>query len=502
MMQGFNNRYNGLVIKKLLLIVSRDNYQSVYNRSYTLNTNAVNLSKLESCTHHIDSSVRRVSPNELAHTVPTIVSLNPTVAGEARIPYGWNTQRLRFILEVEYPALNGIMVQSFIQGFTEYHDPSITGKIDPNMMFYINSINNVDAWQDPIRGSVKKDTVISNNIIREIPMTQESPVGDEQKVMITPYDIHNKKYLDSQYGVSEQMNGVITKSQIYNTSDKVTSSQPRLSSKANNNPFKYVTQTINSYVEATMNAEMSFMEGDILQESSNRLKGGYLVDHPFFVALNNINGDFNPTSFTLGELLAIDPSLETNNRITLIERSDFGFQDNFATMLNTEVTNETLQPTFENIKANIMASMLPSLMLDSLLTNVSVSITNASGQPVVIVSQANSFITDGYIPGLVEKLVILLETQLVPVLSDGGLHRFEVIASCDIIGDLTIAIGYNGNPHTVYRFPVFADSLFTPVVTNMTQSEIVHADFDNMLDIVTPHSSINPVDMEYQYAGY
>ena len=56
-MQGFNNRYNGLVIKKLLLIVSRDNYQSVYNRSYTLNTNAVNLSKLEACTHHIDLSL-------------------------------------------------------------------------------------------------------------------------------------------------------------------------------------------------------------------------------------------------------------------------------------------------------------------------------------------------------------------------------------------------------------------------------------------------------------
>lgn len=499
MMQGFNNRYNGLVIKKLLLIVSRSNYQPMYNRSYTLNTNATNLSMLENCTHHVDNSVRRVSANELAHAVPTIVSLNPTVAGEARIPYGWGTQRLRFILEVEYPSLNGVTIQSFIQGFTEYHDPSITGKIDPNMMFYINSINNIEAWQDPVRGQVRKDNMASNNIIREIPITQENPISDNQKVMITPYDIHNKKYLDSHYGVSNDMDGIQAKTTLYNTSDKVTSSQPRLSSKANNNPYKYVTQTLNSYVEASADASMSFMGSDVFQDSSNRLKSGYLVDHPFFMALNNINGEFNPTSFTLGELLMADPTLETNNRITLIERSEMGFQDSFTTMLNTDITQETLQPTFENIKANITASMLPSLMLDSLITTAAISITNVSGHPAVIVSQANSFITDAYIPGLVEKLVILIEKQLVPVLSDGGLHRFEAIISCDVIGDLTVAIGYNGNPHTVYRFPVFADSLFTPVVTNMIQSEMVHADFDNMLDVV---ASNNQLDMGFQQAAY
>lgn len=471
---GMNNPLQQMTIKRLLLIVTRDSYQPVFNRTFTLNTNYETVNKLYDCVHHVDGSARQLNMAELSRNIPNIISLNPAVVGDVYIPNGWGTQRLRYILEVEHTSYQGLITTTFIQGFSEYHDPSMTGKIDPNMLFFINSTTNIDRWENPVHGVMPSSTCASKNILTELPGGNTSPVVDNDKVSVTPYDIHNNNYLDAKYMAG---NGTIVK-----TSDKITSSTPKLSSKVNNNPYKYFSKTINDFITTTAGSEISHDLSDTYLATANYSREDYIVDHPFMAALNNLTGSFNPTSFTLGQLLQIEPGLETNNRITLIDRASIGIEDSFATMLNTEHTESALQPTHGNIKASLIANMLPSIMLDNLITDLSISMTNMTGEHVVIVPAANSFITNVYLQPYIERMVDQIKLQLFPLITDGYQNRFEAIISCDIVGDITIGISFFGQEHAVYRFPVFADSLYTPVIADRYNSDLLVNDFNTMLD--------------------
>lgn len=111
-----------VTVKRLLLIATKKDYKDVYQRSYQLNANIGTINKLEAVFNNAGVNQNAsITDNMLAQYVPDIIGLSANPVGVATIPNGWQTQRVRFILEVE-ADLNGMIYVSYVQGFSEYYE--------------------------------------------------------------------------------------------------------------------------------------------------------------------------------------------------------------------------------------------------------------------------------------------------------------------------------------------------------------------------------------------
>ena len=461
-------------IKRLICVVTRDNYADVYQRSYSLNVTTDGLRRLENMVSPISHFKHNINPLEVCNYTPDIITVNPSISGQVKIPNGWQTKRLRFIMEVEYstPVTRST---AYIQGFTDNFDPSISGTLDPGMMFNINSILTVKKIVDPITNKVRVVPSESYNVVSDLACgdVAEGIIGNDL-VTIRPYDIHQGFYVGERYSAGE-----VT---VKNIATGISSASPKVSRKVNSNPYKYFTNTINGFINAQQETEISHGTDDIYKSATAQLREPDLLDIPFIASINRVTGEFVPTKFTLGTLMAIDPTI--NSRIDVYERDNIGIMQNYTTMLDTDYTQSALQPIPINLKATFIANSLPTLLLETLLTKAELSFTNMSGEPVVVVASANSFIADLDISTVIDGLVNKIKLYLFPQVSDYNQSLIECHVSCDILGDITVGLTLNGNGPVIYRFPVFADSLYTPVICKEDLSHVVTEDYSNIMDAV------------------
>lgn len=476
---GYNQAGIPLVpftIKRMLMMVTRNGYQDVYQRTYNLNMNNKNFGKINELMHPLSQTTHTLGELEISTLIPDIINLNPAISGKAEIPNGWGTQRLRFMLEIEYNFVGNTMT-SYIQGFSEYHDPTFNGNLDPNMLFYINSVTNLLRVVDPLTGVRTSRPHSCFNVITDMAggRSYES-LENSETMLVRPYDVLHSAYVNDRYSNGE----VNVRSVIGNLGPNA----PKMSKKSNNNPYKYFTGTINHFIDAKTTSEISHASDDILKNAQSLAQEHDISSNPLIVALNSLTGEFVPTKFTLNQLLLLDNTVK--DRLTVINNNEFSHihvlnQNNF---LNSDVTESTLQPTASNIKTSMIASMVPGLMFDCFLTTAEFSLTNSSIEPVVIISNANSFILDDDVTliSYIEKFKQLIRLNLVPYLSDYGYTQYEVYISCDLIGDISIGMSINSSPVTIYRLPVFADSLYVPVIANTEQRNMVVNDFRTAFD--------------------
>ena len=96
--------------------------------------------------------------------------------------------------------------------------------------------------------------------------------------------------------------------------------------------------------------------------------------------------------------------------------------------------------------------------------------------------------------------------------------RFETFISCNLFGDMTICIQYfneyNNNPPFVYRFPLFASGVYSPVIGNDVTKQTLTNDFGTIFDnnfqynqhIISmsgqPNALNNTIDPKFTQGGY
>ena len=487
--EGYNmNNYSqmqtpqdGVTVKRLLLIATKKKYNDVYQRSYSLNANVGTLNKLEAVFNNAGVSQNStITDNMLAQYVPDVIGLSHNPVGVATIPHGWQTQRVRFVLEVESPIASGILI-SYIQGFSEYYDPSLSGLLDPNMNFYINSITNVVKMVDPMNGIYKTLPKNTLNVVTDLAggtKYEEVDSPHEDLKLLRPRDIvEDISALDMYSGDVDS---------VLNTTGRV-GAVNETSDRANNDPMKYLTKTINSYIDSKNTAALTSQPSDILKNAAGLLTETNLMSIPFIFALHSVTGEFTPTTFTLNIMNMIDPNIQA--KTNLIDNVNDIIAPSYNTMLDSDNTADMLNPTVETIKASNISQTINSIMLDSMLSTLDISFTNASGQPVVIVSDAKSFIEGIDITSYVNKAVSRIKTVLMPQITDGGQTLVEVFLHSDIVGDTNISISVNLQPPEVYRFPTFADSLYVPVIGDANTKAGTVQDFSNMFDLTYDHAN-------------
>lgn len=465
-------------INRLLLMVTRDNYQDVYHRVYNINATDTNtIEKLANLTD-INQPSPIIQEGSLANNLPNIISINPKTFQQVQIPNGWRTQRLRFLLEVEYEGPTS--QTTFIQGFSEYYDPTYNGNIDGNMEFYINSITTISKIFNPITGTYDIKPVEIYNVLTDRINNSVMDNYESKLSTLRPKDLIGNLYLENEYFTNES-------SAIKNLTDKISATRVQTSNRTNNNMYSYLSKSINAYTNAKMQANMSHGPNDILKNASSMCYEMEYGNNVFVRALCNLTGEYSPTKFTLNQIELLFPGFGNSNNITLINRNEFTTVSHLRSMLDADNTAPTLQPTYENSKAIMLANIIPSVTLDCLLTKIDFSITNSNGpEPIVIVSSCNSFILSGDLTKYINMFISKIITLVMPQLTDSNQSLVEAYVSCDVIGDITIGLSINNQPELIYRFPVFADSLYTPMIGDQQSSHILKNDLGGIFDELVP----------------
>lgn len=462
--------HQSVIIKQLLLIATRT-YKPIYNRTYTLNTTNGTLQRMYDMARPDGSSDRRITDSHIAKFVPEIINMDPSVSGEVKIPNGWDTERLRFLMEIEHEFM-GTTIISYVQGFTEFHDATYTDKIDPEMKFYINSITTVTKNIDPITGMLIVRPYDSYNVLTDIQGDTYPGIQADYNKVIRPHDLYNNYYLEEKYNRGEDV--------ISNLSDELTPNKVITSRKVNNNPLNYMARGIEAYRSAQVNSDVSWDTQTVMDNAKIGVAEPTISNNPFILNLINLTGMLSPNYFTYNMLLKLDPNIVSKTK--KFNREYLPSLEQYNTILDSNNTNETIQPSIENLKAAFLANIIPSLCVECLITDCSMSITNTGGQPTVIVTSANTIVEGINMMSLISKLELRINELVLPKLTEFNQLLVEAHVNCNIIGDFSVGISIGGHELELFRYPAYADSLYTPMITNNVNQSNLLENFHNVLD--------------------
>lgn len=475
-MRNYTQQHNApnvqFKINKFLQFVSRPKYTDVYQRGYKLNVNSGSLNALE----HIFTKSRvadygSISELEIARKVPDIVKLQEAPIGMANIANGWNTQRIRYILEVE-TRIGEFSEVSYIQGYTEYYDPSIRGTINPNMTYYINSITTLTKNYNEATGRYECFPKSAVNVITDEfgrRDYREIDNGDGLQLM-RPSDIAR--------GLALMSEDALKTSYV----DGASLLKTDTSARKNNNPIKHFTSVINSFKDGKIGGELSSHPADMLYAASSLLADVNLHSNQFIRALASYSGQKSPTMFTLNLLEGMYPALK--NIMTPIMESSYDTPIVGAGIMDSQDTQDTLNPTAHTLKATAIAHAVSNTMLDCLLTELNISFTNTGGEFLVIPTSPPASVFENInIIAAANKAVSILSNTMMPSITDGGHTIIEGHAISSAFGDTTVALSINGSYPVPYRFPTFADSLYSPVVTDKMTKLVCLEEYNLLYDM-------------------
>lgn len=462
-------------ITKLIVIETRIPNRKPWSRGYKLEGNVGTLQKLHDVMHRNIRSpgggASRLEDVQIAAQIPEIISLDMTPQ-RVDIENGWDAPRGRFLMETTSYMGNKVF-RTYIQGYTNYLDTSVTGMLDPEMELCLNSVISTVTMKDPVNGQEITSATEFYNVIADenkenADMYEMTTEQGMVKKLIRPEDI-----LTSLFLVEKHNDGG---GYYVDSTDNLGSVQ--VSRKANNEMFKYFRNVTNSFIDAKNMAQNLADRTDILYNAQVAVNEPDITKNPFFRAVFQKMGAYLISKIKLKTIVAIDPSLRP---VYVPRRADIPMSQG-PVFMDTEDTADTLNPTPEVIRATIIANMLPSFMCELMVTNVSMSLTNKTGENIAIISDIRTFV-EGLDPVLqIDRMTARIVTLLMPKLSDGGMTLFEIFITADILGEITVAIRLYNDPLMVYRFPAYADSLFTPVVTTGINKLGLINDFQNVLE--------------------
>jgi len=462
-------------INKLILIATRKNgYNDVYGRSYDLNMTNGGQNALENFLAN-SSVLKRGGLNNItvANNLPNLVSMQNSPTHKVNIANNWGTQRLAFIMEVE-SNIGGSMLVSYLQGYSEYHDPSLSGRIDPQVPFHINSIATVTKMVDPITNMLIAKPYSNFNIIKDAFNNTQAieEITDDKFKLIRPSDVISGIGHVTTFG----RDSGLVRDTVSDLSAASTSSD-----RGNNSPIKYLTKTINSYVH-NLNTPGYEEEDNLMLATAEYASDHSLVAIPFINALYNQTGVPAPTVFNIDILSRMDPDIQ--NKILLIENGSTLVPNTPTSILDTNNTEVNYKPTIEATIANIVAHSVTDLLVSNLLATVDFSVSNRMGPPLVVISNVRSFMDGIDVTSYANKLSTGVEAVLMPEITQNGLLMIELLVHSDLLTETTVSVSVNAAPPVVFRFPTFADSLFSPIITNQTNQTLFTDDMSGVLNTV------------------
>lgn len=476
-------------------------------------------------TSFVDNNTREniIKTVEQRGQVPTnlagIVSLGTAPISVAKISGGWMDQRVGFRMIVNcVPKPTNTTLPEYDLVITGYSDPTssfiqtdYTGKMHPDMdlRFFINGIEKISISRKLNSITGMHHLGITNPY--NFTMT-------ESNVAMRPEDIMsdiNSRTIASEY------NGGVIGCGITANNDPIAVNKLQLIGGT------YASDIVNSVVQGATSSSTSRMAlqnlyasgmSQNLTEATHFLHNDTVDTDLFLQALKNVS-PFNIEDgyvFSINSLSRLDNTFGTH-KVDYINIVDAPRTQGEA-MLMTADTEWLSGGSVEQAKVAELHNAIIALFTQNFLYHLEIQLFNAPvdtpmgrrlecqwrslDKPGAVAAGYNGMVVDPRVSQRINTAINYYLTKIVdPKLSDNGNTQYDAIISADLAGDTTIAISFDGRPHTIYRFATFADMAFSPMVADMhTKDSMV----TNMSAIATDVASIvssNLTSLNYNYGG-
>lgn len=398
------------------------------------------------------------------------------------MPNGWGENRFTFIMIVETTADN-LITRELIAGYTDCRDVAMRTAqdilISPNTVFYVNTVTKLS--QRSVNGIMIPTVAGSYSVIgsgfsvdayngattwRMTPqnLIQSAKASNVMGMSTLPADGH-QPIIGSDYRQVQQA-AVLT-------------------NRTNNSPTNVFSKIIEN-MATTINADAMMGMVDPVRAQATvqgKVADPSILNSIFMGALYNF---FNArvAHFDYKFLQQICPYLE---QITQVD--DTGYE-------TTQYQGQWDKPTIESIMAVVVSNIVTSFMTTSSLTAIEFTITNML--PIATMGGLSNFatqttITDirGYsqminlaqfIPAYQQRLT----DELGPIVSRGNNVGFTLYVRADMGVDIFVRLKYDNGIEEAFVFPMFADSIISPMLTTSTDLYRHNAaDINTAMDIVT-----------------
>ena len=461
-------------VKKLLL-QETGTYNEQYRRPYVTNLSGETrndiLEAVEGKNNITAASLSNVSMGFIA----------PAANWEAQvvIPNGWNTPRLRFILEVYIENNMGMGITEYITGYTEYSDQSLRNRIDPKMMFFINNISQTKT--------VTNNTPLGNQSYQSLIDSSHVLVNNNFSSMFDTAKVYSLKPESIIQDIDTQSLGMHVNDMVYNTTTSFVKTQPAKANRKNNIAPIYIASLLDGYLQSSR-AESDETHSRLLAQTHSALESASFSKDNFLMFLQlrltqRGHGIALGNTFTLEDLIALDPN--TTNVMKLADYMPGGFHQTGQSAGWGGSDGITQY-------AATIAQALPAYLTQFCFNTISFTSTNhtVTGEIVTAVSNVRGFNSALDLSNEISAFVFRLNNDLLMGLSYGNRMPFQLEVNCDLMGETWIELSLNNEPMTTFVTPSFCDSLTTPIITS--NADILHGiarDFDGLMTSIAENDT-------------
>ncbi len=470
-----------------MILQSTGTYEDQYRRAYRSELNNHDFNYI---VETLQSS-KNVTAEGIAGLTNQFIKPSATPEAMVYVPNGWDTQRLRFFLEIESKDFMGIVTSEYIVGYTDYHGVSHSLHLDPDMLFYMNAIHTTRRiiTQTPIGNQVYNNLLDSSHVLvndKYIGITDKT----NKQFGLRPEDIFSKmdtaslmRNLGEEDHIAIDGTGLVTSNAIK-------------SKRINNSATAYTASIIDTYLKARK------ADGDIVDASQIRSTSGSILESqhvlkdPFMSHLRKRRSGIygvaqNLSAFTLKDLQEYDSN--SLNCIHVVPVDNSSYINNLHRRGSTTPWNGSDAAT---LFATCIVQSVPSYMLEFSLGKIQFVSTNMDigSQIHTRIGHVRSF-SDNDVSNLIEAFVFKIENQLLKSLSYNNQMSFMLDVSCDLLGETWVKISLNGQAMVDYVCPSFSDALIAPIVTNDENNVFtIASDFDNILSNISDSSFSTPIN--------
>lgn len=453
--EAFQNSMNtGSVKIHIQKIILRETgtYNNQYSRTYFSD---IRPDQLRNFTDSLQGNPSQsFRPERIAGTLSGLISISAAPQSNApiNIPNSWNNSRLVFVMYVAAIAETGGQENYVLQGYTDYFGVNtMTKSIDPNMLFFINNVMKLrDEIKRTVHGAQVQSAVVNNYHV--LSNAANNFVPDAQT--IRPADVFSINYTNgwTDYGAQN----------MYLSSNSLRGT-PVTSKRTNNLPSSYASTILSNTLLATNNAVVNDKHENVMDQALNFSREETLTSNPFMRALQRHNTTgMASQSFSYKDIEKLDANVY--DRIDFIQQG----QQQKAQLHQTGMTADWNGGRIEDQFAATLGQAFPALMMDNLISVLSVSFTNKTpgGNFTYLPEKVQMFSSqDAAIP--VDTMMRRLNFEVIADLTQNNVIPYELTVHCSIYGETSITMtidSFDGGYQYTYVTPSFCDGLTAPII--------------------------------------
>lgn len=388
----------------------------------------------------------------------------------------------------------------YITGYTDRSDFSVGARgqahFPDDMRLYFNSITRISLNQVSSRGGRSiRPTIRDNNLVLRkdsiIPDRTTDRVGFNSKPsLLRPTDVLKRAgsntYLSNMLG--EFSDGVAR-----NTVGKF-NLNTSLSKRKNNNSAEHMSTTLKSYMYARAHGEDDATNSGFRSMHENESDPDYMTSAAstaaaaedtmgndiLFDELRRFSNIIEDGYIEWGELKRMAPDFDENrdlpftpwsSRVKAANRNRNTLDDQrYSRGIADYSSSESFyDDTQESIAALMISQAIPEILINAMYSSVQGLVLNTHpqrGEPSVHLSMAMPFM-DGipvkygynYLQGQFANVVL-------PNVSKNGLFHIEAFINAHVDNDIEIWLSIDGGPEEYFVYPVWGESIISPVVTD------------------------------------